>query len=203
MREMLLVLHFAFIAPAIYDDPVSQREQLLTVALILCGLLIVIACGGKAVGNQEQSKPTGAKLTAADLQKLRWIEGTWRGTGDTDKPFFERYSFVDATTLASDSFENEKVDKVSDTTLFELKDGEFGGGSEGSRWVATAIDDNSITFAPVTKARNSFIWRRESKDVWTAIIIFPATADKPARQRVYKMERWPPAATKPRPPVLP
>ena len=31
------------------------------------------------------------KFTTADLQKLRWIEGTWRGTGDVDKPFFERY----------------------------------------------------------------------------------------------------------------
>lgn len=183
-------------ARAIYDDWVSQRK-LLNVALILCGLLIVIACGGKTIGIQEQSKPTPAKLTAADLQKLRWIEGSWRGTGEVDKPFFERYRFENATTLASDSFENEKLEKVTDTTLFELEDGEFGGGSEGSRWVATAIDDNSITFAPVTKARNSFIWRRESKDVWTAIIIFPATADKPARQRVYKMERWPPAAAKP------
>ena len=136
---------------------------------------------------------TPAKLTAADLQKLRWIEGTWRGTGDADKPFFERYRFENATTLASDSFESEKLEKVTDTTLFELKDGEFGGGSEGSRWVVTAIDDNSITFAPVAKARNSFIWRRDSKDSWTAILSWPASADKPARQRVYKMERWPPA----------
>jgi hypothetical protein len=165
-----------------------QLKNLGTVALAFCSLLIVIACARKTVDGQGQTNPKPAKLTVADLDKLRWIEGTWRGTGG-DKPFFERYRFENATTLASDSFENEKLEKVTDTTLFELKDGEFGGGSEGSRWVATAIDDNSITFAPVTKARNSFVWKRDSKDSWTAILSWPASADKPGRERTYKMER--------------
>jgi hypothetical protein len=31
----------------------------------------------------------------------------------------------------------------------------------------------------------------KSKDVWKATIMFPASGDKPAGQRVYKMERWP------------
>ena len=166
----------------------KYSKQLLTAALVICGLLILIACARNSVDGQGQTKPVPAKLTATDLEKLRWIEGTWRGTGG-DKPFFERYRFENATTLASDSFENEKLEKVTDTTLFELKDGEFGGGSEGSRWVVTAIDDNSITFAPVAKARNSFVWKRDSKDAWTAILSWPASADKPARERTYKMER--------------
>ncbi len=159
-----------------------------TFALTVTGLLVLIACGAKTADSQGQPKPTPAKLTASDLEKLRWIEGTWRGTGG-EKPFFERYRFENATTLASDSFADEKLEKVTDTTLFELKDGEFGGGNEGSRWVATAIDDNSITFAPVVKARNSFVWRRDSKDSWTAILSWPASGDKPAGERTYKMER--------------
>src|SRR5262245_15543529 len=114
----------------------TQLRPLVTVALVVFGFLIVIACGGKTADNQGPAKPTPAKLTAADLEKLRWIEGTWRGTGDADKPFFERYRFENATTLAVDSFDNEKLEKVTDTTLFELKDDEFGGGSEGSRYVA-------------------------------------------------------------------
>lgn len=162
----------------------------MTVALVIFGFLIVIGCGGKTSDSQDQAKPTPAKLAASDLEKLRWIEGTWRGTGGgVEKPFFERYRFENATTLAVDSFENEKLEKVTETTLFELKDGEFGGGNEGSRWVVTAIDDNSITFAPVVKARNSFIWRRDSKDSWTAILSWPARGDKPAGEKTYKMER--------------
>jgi hypothetical protein len=181
--------HFAFQWAGIYDHGMKYLKHFLTPTLVIFGFLIVIACGGKTAEGQDPVKPAPAKLTATDLEKLRWIEGTWRGTGGGEKPFFERYRFENATTLASDSFENEKLEKVTDTTLFELKDGEFGGGSEGSRWVATAIDDNSITFAPVVKARNSFIWRRDSKDSWTAILSWPARDDKPARERTYKMER--------------
>src|ERR1041384_5432310 len=79
------------------------------------------------------------KFTAADVQKLRWIEGTWRGTGDIDKPFFERYRFESDSVLAVDSFADETLAKVTDTSRFELKDGEFGGGSEGYRYVAVSL----------------------------------------------------------------
>jgi hypothetical protein len=157
-----------------------------TLLLVICVLLIGLGCTQESV-PQVRAK----KLTAADLEKLRWIEGTWRGTGDADKPFFERYRFENATTLAVDSFDNEKLEKVTDTTLFELKDSEFGGGSEGSRWVASALDDKSVTFLPVTKARNAFRWESVDKDEWKAVLNWPATADKPARERVFKMERWP------------
>jgi len=39
--------------------------------------------------------------------------------------------------------------------------------------------------------KNGFRWETESKDVWKATIILPANGNKPASQRVYKMERWP------------
>ena len=73
---------------------------------------------------------TPAKLTAEDLKKLRWIEGTWRGTGVNQPAFFERYRWENDTTLAVDSFENEKLEKVTDRPV-RIKGGEFGGGSEG------------------------------------------------------------------------
>jgi len=152
--------------------------------LIALSLLCIPSC---AFGQQIQ--PAKPKLiTTADLQKLRWIEGSWRGSGVDQAPFFERYRFETATTLAVDTIEGEKV---TDTTRFVLKNGEFGGGSEGSRYVATALDENSITFAPVTKARNSFRWQRETADSWKAVLNWPATKDKPAGERVYHMERWP------------
>ena len=129
------------------------------------------------------------KFTTADLQKLRWIEGTWRGTGDTNKPFFERYRFEGDSVLAVDGFEDATLKKINDTTRFELKDGEFGGGSEGSRYVAKWIDERGVEFGPGVNVNNSFRWERESKDVWKATILLPANDKKPARQLVYKMER--------------
>ena len=131
------------------------------------------------------------KYTSADLKKLRWIEGTWRGTGDVEKPFFERYRFESDTVLAVDSFPDEKLGTVDDTTRFELKDGEFTNGGEGARWIATTIDDRSITFEPLAKAKNSFKWERNDEKSWTATLSWPEADGKPARQRVYQMKHWP------------
>lgn len=174
-------------------------------ALFVIGLFTAYACASKpdaisantpstqATPSPQSTLPpvTPAKLTAEDLKKLRWIEGTWRGTGVNQPAFFERYRFENDTTLAVEGFDDEQLTKSNGITRFELKEGEFGGGSEGSRYVATALDDNSITFAPVVKARNSFVWKRESKDSWTAIIQPLGTPDKPAKEIIYNLERWP------------
>jgi hypothetical protein len=154
-------------------------------------LAVVGGCTGGHFQSNSTAQTPGLKITAEDLRKLRWIEGSWRGTGVNQAPFFERYRFESDTVLAVDGFDNEKLDKVTDTTRFEIKDGEFGGGSEGSRYVAVSLDDNSITFDPRIKARNSFTWKRESKDAWNAILKWPAAGDKPAGERTYNMERWP------------
>jgi hypothetical protein len=136
--------------------------------------------------------PVAKKITADDLKKLRWIEGTWRGTGVGQGPFFERYSFENPTTLLVEGLADEKVDKVTETGRFELKDGEFGQTNEqGSRSVATALDDNSITFDPVFKMRNSFRFQKESADSWKAILTWPVSEKGPAGERIYNMERWP------------
>jgi hypothetical protein len=158
--------------------------------------VLFVAVLGSAQNRTEPSAGTPSaqdpakKFTVEDLKKLRWIEGTWRGTGEGTQPFFERYRFEDETTLAVETFENEKLEKITDTTRFELQDGAFGGGSEGSRWEAKAIDDKSVTFLPVAKARNTFRWETVDKDTWKAVLNWPANADKPARERTYKMERF-------------
>ena len=181
---------------------ILRTRLLLALTLFLAlGLLTAYACTSKPAAiseNTASSQPTPtpatpAKLTAEDLKKLRWIEGTWRGTGVNQPAFFERYRWENDTTLAVDSFENEKLEKVTDTTKFELKDGEFGGGSEGARYVATALDENAITFAPVVKARNWFVWKSETKDTWTAIIKPLPKPDKPAKDIIYDMVRLPDA----------
>jgi hypothetical protein len=161
---------------------------LLAVILSLSGVQAIPAGAGRTVFDQF---PAPGTFTEADLKKLRWIEGTWRGTGGGVPPFFERYKFENDRTLAVETLEGEKLEKVTDVTRFELKDGRFGGGSEGSRWEASSIDDKSINFVPVTKARNSFRFDRESETIFTATLDYPANAEKPARQRIYRMERWP------------
>jgi len=132
-----------------------------------------------------------ALLTPEDVAKLRWIEGSWRGTGDIEKPFYERYRVEDDAVVV-EGFEDETFTKSTGASRFELQDGEMGGGNEGWRWVVTSLDENSVTFGPVVKARNTFRWERVSADEWRAVLEWPAAGERPARRRVYKMERWPP-----------
>ena len=168
------------------------------VVLASLGILSDAGCArnpaAKSAPGASPQKPILKNITTADLAKLRWIEGSWRGTGDIDKPFYERYKFENETTLAVESFDDDKFSKATDVSRFELKDGEFGStGPNGSRSAASAIDANSVTFEPVAKSRNTFRFQRESDNSWKAILTWPATDTTPAGQRTYLMERWPPA----------
>ena len=150
-------------------------------------LLVLLFAACKRLPNAQTNQPPERKFSTAEISKLRWIEGTWRGSGVDQAPFFERYRFENESTLAVDSFPDEKLDKVEDTSRFELKDGRFGNGS----YVASSIDDNGINFDPVANAKNSFRWERISNNAWKATLKWPAEGNKPARERVYNMERIP------------
>ena len=134
--------------------------------------------------------PTPKHITPADLSKLRWIEGSWRGTGGDVAPFYERYKFENDSTLVVETLADETLTKVSDVSRFELKDGHFGYSADDSGSVATALDDNSITFEPLGKSRNSFRWQRESDNSWKAILNW-TDKNGAAKERIYLMERWP------------
>ena len=170
-----------------------RNQGLFTTLILLVTLFSFGGCARKPPGDSAQSAatpaPKPAYITADDLKKLRWIEGTWRGTG-FETPFYERYHFENDNTLIVEGLADESVSKVTDTTRFELKDGQFGNDSEG-RSVATELTENYITFSPVTRG-NTFRFQKESADSWKAILTWPASEKRPAGERVYHMERWPP-----------
>src|SRR5262245_3684587 len=101
-------------------------------------LLVLLFAACQRSHDAQTNRSATKSFSTADLSKLRWIEGTWRGSGVDQAPFFERYRFENDTTLAVDSFPDEKMDKIGETSRFELKDGKFGNGS----YVASLIDDN-------------------------------------------------------------
>ncbi len=155
---------------------------------LVTGVLILAAGCSKEAGNTGAQgagspAPTPGHFATSDLAKLRWIEGSWRGTGVGQAPFYERYHFENDSTLVVESFDNDKFDKVSDVSRFELKDGRFG---EGNRSAATEIDNDFVIFYSLKKGGNAFRWKREAKDLWQA------TVDWPVGNRVYRMERWTP-----------
>ena len=137
-----------------------------------------------------------AVLRPTDLGALRWIVGSWRGSGDGQAPFYERYRFTDDSTLLVESFKDSTLAEVTEGTRYELRGGLFANAStaQSAQWVAVRLDRGAITFAPVRRARNRFTWRPESADVWTADLEWPASNAAPARSRSYRMVRWTPPA---------
>ena len=178
-------------------------QRRIPVALLVVGLgLLSLSCrpgtGNPSAPNAAAQKPTPKYITPPDLARLRWIEGSWRGTGDIEKPFFERYHFENESTLVMESLADESLSKVNEVTRYELKDGQFGNG----RAVATALDETSITFASLARADDTYHFQRVSENSWEAILSVPASGNTPARQINYHMERWPQKPPQPSPRVI-
>ena len=165
------------------DTNVHMRNKTLVIAVIALSLITT------AWSNAQVATPS-KKFTAADIAKLKWIEGTWRGM-DGDKPFYERYT-VEETALVVQGL---KADGSPDEEpgRFELKNGEFGKGEGDKRSVASEITADYVQFGPAVPGKlNRFRFERQSNGTWRAVLDWPATGDKPARQKIYVMEPWKP-----------
>ena len=130
---------------------------------------------------------TGATITAEQLRSLRWIEGNWRGVGDSTSVFYERYKFIDDSTLVVD----DPTRPSEPPTRFELRRGRLGT-TGPARWVAVQLLEGAVTFAPVSGARNFFVWRSISTSQWVAELAWlpPMDPKRPGRMPVrYQMDR--------------
>src|SRR5215204_4841677 len=99
--------------------------------VFVCCAVLVSACNQPAQNQtgavaSPAATPTSITVSAADLAKLKWIEGTWRGTGEVQKPFYERYHFENPSTLVMEELPDETASTATRTTRFELKDFKFG-----------------------------------------------------------------------------
>ena len=171
-------------------QPSRARRHLSLAALIGVTILLAGACqsaGPKApADNASMPVPVPERqYTAADLQKLRWLEGQWRGEGGGASPFYERYHFASDDLLETASFPDSAMTKPTGQGVVKLENGLLiHRGDDGSTWVATKLDERTIHFAPKEKARNTFAWERESADVWRARLNVGQS-----NERVYRMER--------------
>jgi hypothetical protein len=174
---------------------IRKAAALFTLAILMTGCLGEDA--QKANVENATPNPTPSKaFTAADIEKLKWIEGTWSGM-DGYKPFYERYR-IEGTTMIVESLTDHTLSTVSSEGRFELKDGEFGKGEGESRSAASSITSDAIQFVPaVPGKRNNFRFERQNDGTWNAILEWPATFEWPARQKIYKMEPWPPTGQYP------
>ena len=167
-------------------------EMHIRTSILIAAISIFIAgCSGTSTNHSNtigiNYGTPGNRFTPADIAKLKWIEGTWKGM-DGDKPFYERYRLEDST-LVVDSFTDETLNTVESTGRFELNNGEFGKTEGDQRSAAISITDNNIQFGPAAGSRgNYFRFERQNDGTWNAVLEWPASGDKPARQKIYRME---------------
>jgi hypothetical protein len=171
-----------------------MRNTTLVIAIITVSF-IAAGCSNAQVATSDIQQPNAQatpsnKFTAADVAKLKWIEGTWRGM-DGDKPFYERYKLEETALVV----EGLKVDGSPDgePDRFELKNGEFGKGEGDKRSAASEITADHIQFVPAVPGKlNRFRFERQANGTWRAVLEWPATPNKPAGQKIYTMEPWQP-----------
>lgn len=159
--------------------------------------LTLIACSRTASQQSGNAAPKPVQVQPADVKKLAWIEGSWRGTGEGIPPFFERYHF-EGDALVMEGFEDGTLAKVTESTRYEVRDGVLSNGKSE----AIELNETSVKFMPKT-SMNSFSWVKKSADSWTAVLDVPAKGDKPARQVIYQLERWTPPTGTPATPAKP
>ncbi|MFL6468751.1 MAG: hypothetical protein ACJ72Z_12405 [Pyrinomonadaceae bacterium] len=166
--------------------------KVLLALVVLAATILSAGCSNTSVGNQGSapSKVFAAPakdLTDADVAKLKWIEGEWKGIDD-DKPFYERYRF-EGSSMVVESLKDEKLE-VEDADRFELIDGEFGKGEGEDRSAASEITDTYVQFVPAIKGTgNSFRFERVDNNTWNAILEWEANEKRPAGRKVYVMQR--------------
>ena len=166
-----------------------------TLVLTLITVSLIAAACSNQVANRDGQQPAAQatpsnKFTAADVAKLKWIEGTWRGM-DGDKPFYERYRIEETAMVV----EVLKADGSPDGEpgRFELKNGEFGKDEGNNRSAASEITDDHIQFVPAVPDKgNTFRFERQSNGTWRAVLEWTAKANRPAGQKIYIMEPWKP-----------
>lgn len=129
------------------------------------------------------------KFTPADIAKLKWIEGTWRGM-DGDNPFYERYTFEGTTMIVQGLKEDGSPD--GESGRYELKNGEFGKGEGDKRSAASEITDTYVQFVPAVAGRSNNYRFTKQPHGWDALLEWSATSSRPAGQKTYKMEPWQP-----------
>jgi len=167
--------------------------------VLLTAAFLLMGCSSGGANNAQSVAATPTPITVnwkkditpADIARIKWLEGTWRGSGEGQEPFYERYHF-DGTTMTEESFSDENLANVTESAQYKLINGEFRHTQNAKRVAASEITDDHIQFVPVVGDGNSFRFEKQPGGKWRAVLEWPATGDQPAKQKIYNMEPYKP-----------
>src|SRR5262245_53410083 len=118
--------------------------------------------------HAQASQNSGTPFGVSDFAKLRWLEGTWRGTSPGESNVFERYHFVNDSTIEITYYSDSTLERPSGSGRVYLTVGRIYHTFGPGRWGASRIDKSSVYFVPQVNARNTFSWANQGPNAWTA-----------------------------------
>ena len=166
-----------------------------TVFIALAVLVVAVACERARTPAGDTSatsaSPAPQTVTTAEFQQLRWLQGSWKGSGGGIDAFYERYTWVDDSTIRKFDIDGPAAAAaVKDSGDITLRGGVVRSGSPERSWIVVSLDSASVTFAPERNASNGFEWRRIAPDAWTARLTWDSAGI--ARERTYDMKAFVP-----------
>jgi len=143
-----------------------RRSLVLSVIAVAC---VVTPPRSAHAQSSQRGQPTTA-FAAADLAKLRWLEGTWRGTAPAEPTIYERYHFANDSTIEITYYNDSTLARPAGTGRVYLTVGRIFHTSGAGRWGASHVDDRGAYFIPQVNAHNTFAWKMVSPDQWTSTL---------------------------------
>lgn len=162
-----------------------MTHSIRTLMVALTAALLIPAAAARAQASQR-GQPT-TPFAAADLAKLRWLEGTWEATSPGEPSIYERYHFANDSLIEITYYGDRGMSRETGNGRVYLSVGRvyhtFGPG----RWGATHVDNDGVYFVPQVNARNTFAWTRQSAEEWTSTLRSGVSGHD--RVTVYQMKR--------------
>lgn len=138
-------------------------------------------------------------MSESQLQQLRWIAGAWRGDaiGSTDKPFFERYTFLDDSMIQVTFYADSTLRQTTGGGRIYHNGGRIFMEAGSARWVAVRLEPGEVLFVPDQHAPDRVRWQRNGSDGWT--VTLRSSMSGTERVRMFRMSRIaaPPGRTSP------
>jgi hypothetical protein len=125
----------------------------------------------------------------ADLDKLRWIEGYWRGTatGDGAPPVYERLHFANDSTIEITYYADSTFTRATGEGRVFASVGRVFQTSGGAVWGAAHVGKDGAYFIPQKNVSDTFAWTYESPTTWKTVQRTSATGQE--RVKTYEMVR--------------
>jgi hypothetical protein len=127
--------------------------------------LIIVAAPANA---QTPGGDAPARITLEQFKGLRFLEGSWKGSGYQPGPFYESYRFINDSTIAMFGWTDSTFSKKSDSTRYLFRNGQVRSGD--GRAALMRIDSLGYHFQTISGQRYGWSFRPLSPDRWQAVL---------------------------------